>query len=302
MDLSIIVVNYNGGEVLKNCLDSVIRETKQVNYELFVVDNNSTDGSVDEIRRLFPNTILMENGENLGFAKANNQAIKRSTGKYILLLNPDTVVLSGAIDKLKKFIERKLDAGAVCGKAFNADGTIQYTLGRFPTIANQIGDAISIHRFFPRLSFFQDRLRDDIYYQSERQVDWGIGAFLMLRREAIDQVGVLDEQFFMYAEERDLCFRLWQGGWAIYFDPMAEIIHFGQSRTVPELFAELKKSRIMFISKHYRGTSGWLMRNINISGIAFKLIIWSALRILPGVSEKAKIKSQACSLALQKVL
>lgn len=304
MDLSIIVVNYNGGKVIIDCLSSVLKETTRVDYELIIADNNSTDGSVGAIKELFPDVLLIENKENFGFAKANNCAIKESSGKYVLLLNPDTVILSGAIDKLFEFIESKPDAGAACGKAYNVDGTIQHTIGRFPSITNQIGSAISIHKFLPNARLFQERIRSDRYYQHEHPVDWGLGAFLMIRREALDQIGLLDERFFMYAEERDYCYRLWKAGWKVYFSPEAEIIHIGQSKVIPALFAELKNSRMMFISKHYRGIKRGAIWSINVVDLAFRMAFWSSLRFFlsPKSRDEARNKSRACHMALQKIL
>ncbi len=253
MDLSIVIVSWNTCDLLLSCLTSVYNYSPACRFEIWVVDNASSDGSTEMIRRRFPQVQLIENQENFGFARGNNQAILRSAGKYILLLNPDTEVKSGALEALLKFMEENPHAGAAGARLVNPDGTLQNSCYRAPTLTREIFRLFHLESLIPNSSY----LMAEWMNTTHREVDIAQGACLILRRQALDQIGLLDEEYFIYSEEVDLCYRLRKAGWKIYWVPQAEVIHYGDqsTRQVPtEMFLRLYESKILYFRKHH----GWM--------------------------------------------
>lgn len=253
IDVSIIIVNWNTCDILQDCLKSVYEQTKDLSFEVIVVDNASSDDSVEVIKRDFPQVVLIENPENRGFATANNQGVAISKGRYILLLNSDTVVLDGAIQKTIAFADRHPEAAVVGCKVLNPDRTIQPTCFVFPSLLNLFLSATYLYKVFHRSRFFgQERMtwwdRSDV-----RGVDVVTGCFMLVRREAIDQLGMMDEEYFMYAEETDWCYRFKKAGWKILFTPDPQIIHLGgqsSQKVKSEMVLQLRASRLLFLKKH----------------------------------------------------
>ncbi len=248
MDLSIIIVNWNTREFLARCLDSVYETVSGIRFEVLVVDNASTDDSVRIVRRQFPHAHLIENRENAGFARANNQAIRLSRGRYILLLNSDTEVQAGALAKMVGFMADHPQVGGCGPRLFNADGSLQVSCHPMLTPWREFWRLLFLERISRRTTY--DLSGWDL--QTPREVEVIKGACLMLRRQALDQVGLLDEQYFMYTEEVDLCFRLRQAGWKLYWLPEARVVHYGEgsSRQVAEMmYIQLYRSKIQFYRK-----------------------------------------------------
>ena len=253
LDVSIIIVNWNTKELLRNCLKSVFEQTVNVDYEVIVVDNASTDGSSEMLQNDFPQVILIENDENRGFAAANNQAIAVAKGRYVLLLNSDTIVLDKAIEKTIFFANENQEAGAVGCRVLNPDGSLQMTCFMFPSILNMILSSTYLYKIFSKNKFFgREQMtwwdRNDV-----REVDVITGCFMLVRREAIEQTGNLDESFFVYGEETDWCYRLKKNGWKVMFTPVGQIIHFGGQSTRQirvEMILQLRGSILLFIRKH----------------------------------------------------
>lgn len=302
MRLSIIIVSWNVREDLKQCLRSIAENPPSGDYEVIVVDNASTDGTAASIKKEFPKISFTGNTENRGFAAANNQGIKISKGQYILLLNPDTIVHTGALDTLTRFMDENQDAGACGPKLLNADGTTQASARRFPTF----GGALYRHTILRNLRIFRGSyekwLMKDFDHGRRCDVDQLMGAALMLRRTAIEQVGALDEKFFMYYEEVDLCRRLKEAGWRTVFVPETTITHLGGSsaRQVPaSRRAMMLASMLGYFRKHH-GTGKTALFNI-----FFKpgVIIAEVSRLISGTigylcafatgNEKMKEKSKA---------
>lgn len=225
--LTISVVNINNCSLLENCLKSIFKNTYKTNFEVFVVDNASVDGSQEMVKEKFPQVRLIENNVNCGFATANNQVIKESRSKYVLLLNNDTVVLENALDKMVEFMDKNKDAGALGCKLLNPDGTLQPSCRKFPNFLVYILILLKIHRIFPKLKVLKRYFMADFNHNKIKEVDQVMGACLLMRRESIDDVGLLDEQFFLWFEEVDWCRRAKDKGWKIYFTPEAEITHYG---------------------------------------------------------------------------
>ncbi len=227
VDLSICIVNWNTEVPLRECLQSVYAGTAGISFEIFVVDNASSDGSVEMVGALFPDVFLIANQGNRGFAAANNQAIRLATGRYVMLLNPDTVIHRGALETMVQFMDDRPEAGAIGCKLLNADGSVQHSIRRSPTFSVALHDSTILGRF----SLFRERVSDfkmeDFTFDSVREVDATCGAALVVRKDLLDEVGLLDEGYFIFIEELDLCQRIRGRGYKIYFVPDATITHLG---------------------------------------------------------------------------
>jgi len=254
IDVSIIIVNWNTRDILRDCLDSIDRQTRQPRYEIIVIDNGSTDGSVAMIKSDYPRVCLIENRANVGFAAANNQGLRLAQGRYLLLLNSDTVVLDNAVDKMVAFADENPAAGLFGCRVLNADRSLQSTCYRYPSLLNLLLSSTYLYKLFPRSDFFNRECiahwqRDDI-----RQVQAVTGCFMLARRQVIEEVGLMDEQYFMYCEETDWCYRIRRAGWNILFYPHARIIHLGgaSSRQVKTaMLVQLRLSILAFMKKHH---------------------------------------------------
>jgi len=224
-DLSIVIVNWNGIGILRDCLRSVVENTSEGEVEIIVVDNASEDGSQAMVEAEFPRATLIRNTENRGFAPANNQGLAIATGRYLLLLNTDTVVLGEALQNSVAYMDEHQDVGAFGCRVLNPDKTMQATCFAFPSLVNLAMWATGLTAlpgaFFGRQTY-RGWLRD-----SERDVDVVTGCYLMVRREVYEQVGTLDEQFFFFGEETDWCASIARAGWNVRFAPVGEIIHIG---------------------------------------------------------------------------
>jgi GT2 family glycosyltransferase len=226
VDVTVVIVSYNVAELACEAVASVKQQTS-CRFEIIVVDNGSVDNSVARIKSEHPDVIIIENGRNAGFAVANNQAFRIAAGRFLFMLNPDTVVLEGAIDRLVSFMEGHPKIGACGPKVLNPDLSLQYNCHHFPSLTLRVVEYLQLKRFFPRNRFFGREHMTYWDYNEENEVDWMTGCALLIRREALEQVGLLDENYFMYAEESDLCFRLKKTGWRVVFHPEASIIHHG---------------------------------------------------------------------------
>lgn len=277
MNLSVIIVNWNTKDYLERCLRSVFEHTKGIELEVFVVDNASTDGSAQIVKEKFTQVKLIENKENLGFAKANNQALSQSHSEYLLLLNNDTAILPNSIKKMINFMEQHPKAGMVGPKLLNADGRFQRSCWKkFPSLLS-----VFINRFYlyklPKVFPFVKSV--EIFPEETNKpmkVAHLLGACILVRQEAIKTIGYLDEQFYMYLEETDWCYRVAKCGWGIYYLPSAEIIHYGQKSSkenISRMTEEGPRSYCKFFRKHYKGRIKLiLLKNIIFIGTMFKLI------------------------------
>jgi GT2 family glycosyltransferase len=265
VDLSVTIVSWNTKDFLVRCLESVRQTVKGMEAEVFVVDNGSTDGSGVAVRERFPEVGLIENPMNLGFARANNQAMSRAAAKYLLLLNPDTRVKEEAIKRLISFMEAHSEVGIAGGQLLNSDGSKQNSIANFPSLATELLNKNLLRWLFPNR--FPGKERN---YSEPIEVDSVIGAGMMVRRETTEQVGLLDEEYFLFLEETDWCYRMKMGGWKIYYVPQAEIYHFqGRSaeREKKRARVEYYRSRYLFFKKN-RGSLQW---SILLMGLIIRL-------------------------------
>ncbi|MCX7981278.1 MAG: glycosyltransferase family 2 protein [Syntrophales bacterium] len=248
MDISFIVVNWNTRDLLRLCLASIYSTVEGIEYEVFVVDNGSSDGSVEMVKREFPLVRLIENKQNKGFAAANNQALCLMKGRYAFLLNSDACLTKGAVKELFQFMERHKEAAMCCGQLLNEDGTKQRSFASFPNLLTLLTNESLLEFFFPKK--FPGKRRN---YTHPIEVDSCIGAAMLVRKKAIDEVGKLDERYFFFFEETDWAYAMRKAGWKIYFLPSALVYHFqGQSigeRLTPRL--EYYRSRYRYFEKWY---------------------------------------------------
>jgi len=254
IDVSVVIVSYNTRELLRDCLRSVSDQSKEVAVEAIVVDNASQDESQSMVKTEFPFVTLLENTENLGFAKANNLGIRASKGRYVALVNSDVVVLEGCLQRLVRFMDAHPAVGMVGPRILNADRSLQPSCRTFPSLWNNFSQAIGLSRLFPRSSFFGDWSMKYWAHDTVREVDALSGCFWMLRQKALDEVGLLDERFFMYGEDLDWCRRFHDAGWGVHFYPEAEAVHFGgaSSASAPvKFFLEMQKADLQYWKKHH---------------------------------------------------
>jgi len=251
--VSVVIVNWNTSTLLRDCINSVYKETEPGIFEIIVVDNGSSDNSCHMVRELFPEVRLIANKENRGFAAANNQGMAIAKGHYVLLLNSDTVVLDKAIDKAVAFADSHQQAAIVGCRVLNPDRSLQLTCFMFPSILNMLLSTTYLYKLFPRNRFFG---REHMTWWGKNEiteVDVVRGCFMLVRQKAIDHVGMMDEQFFMYGEETDWCYRFKKAGWKVMFTPVGEIIHLGGAssrQTSFEMTLQLRGSILLFLKKH----------------------------------------------------
>jgi GT2 family glycosyltransferase len=295
MDVSIIVVAWNVRGLLRDCLDSVYAQTTGIEFEVIYVDNGSSDGSVEMVRSDFPNVRIIENPDNRGFIKANNQAIEIARGRYVLLLNSDTVVLDNAIAKSVRFADQHADAAVVGCRVLNPDRSLQGSCFRFYSTLNMLFDALFLSRAFPRSRLFGRKLYSGWQYDSVRQVDVVIGCFSLVRMEAVRRVGVMDETFFVYGDDIDWCYRFAKAGWKVLFTPDAEIIHYGgqTTRKAPGRFAlQLYGAYLINVKKHYSSLTFLTCRVLTALYFLLRAPYWS-LRGLLGRDGRMKAFASA---------
>lgn len=268
IELSIVIVSYNVRELLTRCLEAVSGSNLQL--ETFVVDNASSDDSAKMVREKFPHVQLIENAENRGFAAANNQAFPMTRGRYVLMLNPDTQVKSDALATLVRFMDAHPRAGACGGKLVYGDGSLQHSAFRFPTLAQIFLDFFPLNWRLTR-SRLNGRYPTDWYARGQPfQIDHPLGADFLVRRETAEQVGWLDDQFFIYCEEIDWAMRIKRAGWEIWCVPQAEIIHHEAQSTRQfrdAMFYELWRARWRLFHKHYSPLFRALAKQIVRAGL-----------------------------------
>jgi N-acetylglucosaminyl-diphospho-decaprenol L-rhamnosyltransferase len=283
VDVSAIIVNWNTRDLLVQCLQSLHDTTGDQDLEVIVVDNASSDGSPEMVRKRFPQVKLIENQENVGFAQANNQAIKRCRGHYMLLLNSDTQVLPGSLDKTVRFMDEHPRTGITGVRLLNPDRTFQASYTPFPTLWQEFLMLSGLGRSLIRPTF--PSCAPETGKGAQQIKGYVEGAYLMARREAVDQVGGLDERIFMYAEEVDWCYRFAQAGWEVWYLPDVAIVHYGgqsSKQRQGRMEAELYRSRVYFFHKHYGLVEAQLLRLLIYLITPAKWVIHQVARFLSG--------------------
>lgn len=271
VDISIVIVNYNVKDALDNCLSSIYKSNiNNWNLEIFVVDNHSVDGSTDMIREKYPEINLIINKKNIGYAKANNIALKKVTGKYVLILNPDTILEEGTFDKMIKFVESNKKTGAVTSKLIRTNGTLDYACKRsFPTFKVALPRILGLSKLFPENHIFGKYNMTFLDEDKTWEVEAICGAFMFIPSEVLKDVGLFDEDYFMYGEDLDLCYRISKKGYKIFYYPEVHTIHLKGEST--------KKSNLSY-AKNFNGAMSIFVRK-NFHSSSFFLVILLQLGI-----------------------
>jgi hypothetical protein len=283
VELSVCLVNWNTREELRQALDSVLASGLNPAAEVVVVDNASRDGSSELVRSAYPQVRLERRDSNLGYARGFNVAASLARGRYLLLLNPDTVVRPGALKALVDYLEAHPRTAAAGPKLVNPDGSLQYSCRRFPRLGAGLFRKTPLGWLLPGSRYVREYLLADWDHAEAREVDWVSGAAICLRREAWEEVGPLDEGFFMYCEDVDWCLRAWKAGWRIAYVPEAVIVHaIGRSSDLAprRMILEFHRSMIRFYYKHYAGGYPGLLRGLPPVGIRLRAAFVLAGRFL----------------------
>lgn len=288
--VSIVVVNWKTPRLLAGALRSVLADRNSTQFEIFVVDNNSGDGSVEMLRRDFPSVITLANNRNLGFAVACNQVIPEAKGDYVLLLNPDTVVVDEAVSKLADYLDENPNCAAIGPKVLNPDGTLQLACRRsFPTPEAAFYRLTYLSRIFPNNPVFARYNLTNADPDMELEVDALSGSCMMVRKSCIDKIGLLDEDIFMFGEDIDWCWRLKQCGWSVRYLPSAVVYHYhGASSRFRRVGAtiNLHKGMEVFYRKHL-AAKYWLPFNLAVyTAIWFRAGIFVLLSVLQDAVSK----------------
>lgn len=300
MDLSIIIINFNTVSITKECLDSIRKNTKGITYEIIVVDNASTDGSKDMLKkysRRFGIKVIM-NKINRGFGPGNNQGIKISKGDFILLLNTDTIIHDEVLSKMCSFLKGNKKIGIATCALRNKDGSLQGSGGYFPTLFKVIAwmffledvpllDSLikPFHPVHGQSPFY----KGTNIFTKKHQQDWVTGAFMMIRRKVCKQIGSFDEDYFMYTEEVDYCWRAKKAGWEVWYEPSFSITHLGGASSTAEfpILSEYKGIK-MFYKKHQSIWQFWLLRFFLKIGALLRIFLFGILKGREAVKTYAK--------------
>jgi GT2 family glycosyltransferase len=299
--LSIIIVSYNTKELLIKCLSSVFEQTTRTDFEIIVVDNNSEDDSVTTVKTVFPQVNIITNKTNLGFAVANNKGLRSMKGQYALLLNPDTIVLDNAIDKMVRFMENHQQTGVLGCRILSARGRLQRAAYPPPSLLISITSMLSIKRLAPGRadSYYRHHLErlfpsqmTNTYYdrqyrtaQKAFRAGWVSGACLLIRRTTIEEIGLMDDNLFLFGEDADWCIRARKSGWGVMLLPQATIVHLGGMSTSGALSISIEAgqfSRLYFAKKHFGPGAVFVLRSIALIALITKYVI---IRFKRGISE-----------------
>lgn len=253
MDLSIIIVSFKVKDLLEECLSSIFAQNFNFNFEIIVFDNASQDGSAEMVKQKFPQVKLIASGKNLGFAAGNNLGLKISTGKHLLLLNPDTKFTDNSLNKLLAKSENNPEIGILGCNLLNANGSPQPSVRRFPRLTDHLLMMLKLHHLF----LLKKYLAVDFDYQKEAEVDQVMGAFMLIKRLVIDKIGLLDEKYYIWFEEVDYCLKAKKAGFKVVYSPESSIIHYGEQSFRQMLIFKQQwiysKSRLRFLRLHGYG-------------------------------------------------
>lgn len=277
LDLSIIIVNYNECELLTNCLNSIKKETLGIHYEIIVVDNNTTNCDIEKVQKEFNDVRFILNKENVGFAKANNQGAKVAQGKYLCLLNNDTLLIENTLEKLLSF-SKELKGDFIIGcKLLNADLSFQESLFDFDNLLNSFGENFFLYKLFPKSKTLNRFHLNHKNISETIEVDCIKGAFLFLPKSTFEKYNGFDERFFFYAEETDFCFQVKKNGGKNYFYPDTSIIHYGGVATEKMLWFKYKNqsfAKIKFYQKNYFGCEKLFLILFHYLGLFLRVFVY----------------------------
>ena len=303
-DVTIIIVTWNSRKDLPGCLGSIPAAARDVRYEVIVVDNQSTDGTAALVESSHPDVRLLVNRENRGFAAANNQAMRLARSRDVLLLNPDTVLQDRAIDRLVQCLDGHPEASVAGPTVLNSDGSLQRTGVTFPSTWNILAEALFLDRLLPRSGIFGRHRRLYQDPRALREVDYVQGSCLMVRAAAIETAGILDEEYFMYFEETDWCFRMKQAGGSVLLCPDAAVIHYGgeeSSHYGERRLVSYHRGLLLFYLKHHSLADAILLRAVLLLRSLLRIGVWLGIAVVrPGQRSHAisSVKGYARALGL----
>ena len=282
-ELSIILVSWNNRSYLEQCLDSLYKSELQSRFDVVLVDNGSTDGTQALLQEKYPQVKLIMNDYNVGLSKASNQGIRATQGRYVLLLNDDTLVNGPSLDSLMEYMDSHSEAGAIGGQLLNPDGSIQSCYNHFPSLYEEF---LISTRLGP---LFWDGYPGILESKEIKSVDWIGSACLLLRRAALEKVGLLDEEFFIYGDEADLQYRLKRAGWHVYYLPQVTTVHFGgRSLTRWRRRKMVYRGHMLFFRKNYGWFRTGLLR-VMLAGLSLaKILIWGVAIVFSHLRERAR--------------
>ncbi len=294
-DISIVIVSFNTSAFLIECLYSIFSDLDHLDAEIWVVDNASTDGSPGEIKKHFPQVKLIENNRNVGFARANNQALCQATGRICMLLNPDTVIKSGALISIMSAFETNFQVGLVSPQLLNTDGSIQPSWGQFSSLWTEFFFQFFLFKVFPSTFPLGNKIHwlQGKAYNTVHEIDWATGACLAFRREIIEKIGLLDESIFMYGEDMEWCWRMKKVGIHRIYWPEAKVFHL-QNQASKSNYAQwiinYTYGQIKFIEKHRSKISTKIAGLMVMIGSLLRIVAWASIQILK--PEMRKIAKQ----------
>jgi N-acetylglucosaminyl-diphospho-decaprenol L-rhamnosyltransferase len=294
-DLSVIVVTHNGCQMALATLRSARANLGDITCQWLVVDSGSTDGTPDAIEREFADVRVLRS-TNRGFAAGNNAALPHATGRYVLLLNPDVEIERGTLADLVTALDQRPEVGVASVLQQSTEGRLLPSIRRFPTPARGLGEALGVGRV-PLLNRLQELDTAFEHYLQERSVDWLVGAFLLVRRDAIDQVGPLDDGFFLYAEEVDWCRRFRQRGWDVRHLPIITVTHHEGDSARPAMVAQLGHSRRRFAYKHFRWPSAIGIHTALVLGRLLRLAVLTPAAVLRPALRR-RVRAEAFGLVV----
>lgn len=289
--LSICIANWNTCQLLRNCLTSIYNDPQAVEWEVIVVDNASSDSSVEMVKTHFPQVRLIASKENLGFARSSNLAMEQASGPYLLLLNSDTQVEPGAVGPLIHFLEVNPQAGAVGPRLVGQDGALELSCGRPPGLGSECVNKLLLHKLFPFFKFGRWN------HAETREVGWIAGACLMVRRAVLEKVGPLDPRMFMFYEDVDWCLRIRAAGWKIYYYPFSQVLHLGGQSTrqnFGEMLVVSQQSLYYLFEKHFGRRSLHLLRLLTLAEMGLRSLLWGGSSLLvPALRDEGRERLQA---------
>jgi len=278
IDLSVALVNWNNCDYLRQCLESIEAADLPLDYDIVVSDNGSSDGSLEMLAERFPYVKVVQNGRNVGVARGNNECIRNSSGRYVYILNNDTIVNRASVMAMVRHLDEHPEVGAVGGNLLNHDGTLQASFCYFPTLWEEF--LLVSHIGMVRNPYFP--AHNGVWPQA-RAVDWISSASIVVRRSAIEQIGLVDEEYFIYSDETDWQYHLWQAGWAVHYLPEVNTIHFGGGSFQPgdRRYTLVYRGRMLFARKHYSHLYSIVQRLMFGAAALGRQVVWLALFPLP---------------------
>ncbi len=300
IDVSIVIVSWNTRDITRNCLKSIYAAAGDVAFEIILIDNKSCDNSAEMVAAEFPMVRLLCNGTNAGFAAANNQGMAVSRGRHVLLLNSDTVVLDGAIAKAVAFADANPKAGMIGCQTRCLNGDIQYNCYLFPSLLNLALSLTKLQVLFWHQPFFGRYRLGWWDYQSVREVDGIAGCFMLARKAAIDHVGPMSEEYFMYSEDTDWCWRFHRAGWKVFYTPEPRIVHLGGSSTAQaatDMHLMERRSLLMFLEKKSGKLVRWIANGMFCVATLMRVLLLSVQRLAGGTVRDSAIDKWAKSMA-----